>query len=127
MAISQEKVVEELKKQWKRLWQERINDKVRAEGIAINNYSLLFVEKGTIICATKDYKSLNLKEIINQHQISNPDRYISINPQIGGLTKFIKKHFSNKYSQINSRKNFYPFSKNENQHKRKNGRGWLHK
>ena len=50
--------VEELKKQWKTLWQERIEDKVRAEGISGKDYSKLFVERGTII--TVSYTHLTL-------------------------------------------------------------------
>ena len=36
---------ENLKSQWKDMWQERIDDKVRAEGIADKDYSMLFVEQ----------------------------------------------------------------------------------
>ena len=61
VSLSQKAVVEELKTQRKRLWQERLEDKVRAEGVAINDYSSLFVERGTVIRATKDYKALNLR------------------------------------------------------------------
>ena len=42
-------LVEELKIEWKRLWKERLDDKVRAEGIAKEDYSSLLVEKGTVI------------------------------------------------------------------------------
>ena len=42
-------LVEELKVEWKRLWQERFDDKVRAEGVAAGDYAKLFVDKGTAI------------------------------------------------------------------------------
>ena len=67
MSVDKE-VVEELKVQWKRLWLERVDDKVRAEGIAVQDYSSLFVDKGTVIHATRDFKALNFKEILEQHQ-----------------------------------------------------------
>ena len=35
--------VEELKRQWRLLWRERIDDKVRAEGISSKDFELLFV------------------------------------------------------------------------------------
>jgi len=36
---SDEKVVEGLRSEWKRLWTERVDDKVRAEGIASSDFS----------------------------------------------------------------------------------------
>ena len=73
---AQKEFVEELKAQWKRLWRERVDDKIRAEGVASCDYSSLFVEKGTIIHATRDYRALNFKEILLQNKIANADRYI---------------------------------------------------
>jgi len=46
----------ELKQRWGVLWRDRIDDRVRAEGIAGEDYDLLFVDRGTVIVATKDYK-----------------------------------------------------------------------
>ena len=61
---AQQEIINELKAQYKTLWWERIDDKVRAEGIANRDYSMLFVEKGTVIFATRDFKPLNFKEIL---------------------------------------------------------------
>ena len=127
MTLSQESLIEELKTQWKKLWQERLDDKVRAEGVALKDYSSLFVEKGTIIQATKDYKALNLREIIEKHQIQNPDRHISPNPQVGGLTKFIKMNILNKKLQKHNQKICASNKKNKKQQPKNGGRGWLHK
>jgi hypothetical protein len=90
VSLPQKELVEELKNQWKMLWQERLDDKVRAEGIAVNDYSSLFVDKGTVIHATRDFKALSFTEILEQNQIVNADRFIPPNPQVGGWTKFIK-------------------------------------
>ena len=90
MSLTQKEMAEALKIEWKKLWQERVDDKIRAEGIATADYCDLFVEKGTIIHASRDYKALNFKEILKQHQISNVDRFIAPDPQIGGWTKFIE-------------------------------------
>ena len=90
MTLQQKEMVEELRVQWKRLWQDRVDDKLRAEGIATADFCDLFVEKGTIIHATRDFKALNFKDILEQHHVENPDRYISPNPKIGGWTKFVK-------------------------------------
>ena len=68
MSVNQKEFVEELKIEWKRLWQERFDDGIRAEGIAVKGYDQLFVDKGTIINATRDFKALNFKEIFEEHQ-----------------------------------------------------------
>jgi len=67
MVLPQKEFVEELKVEWKRLWSERLDDKMRAEGIAVNNYGSLFIDKGTVIHATRDFKALNFKEILERH------------------------------------------------------------
>jgi hypothetical protein len=45
MSLSQKEMVDTLRIQWKRLWEERAEDKVRAEGIATADYCDLYVEK----------------------------------------------------------------------------------
>ena len=126
MSLNQKEMVEELKIQWKKLWQERVDDKVRAEGIAIDDYSKLFVEKGTIIHATRDFKALNFKEILEQHQIANADRFVPPSPQVGGWTKFIKTNIRSQRMQRNRRASLYCADKKEKQQPKKGGRGWLH-
>jgi hypothetical protein len=118
--------VEELKIQWKTLWSERVDDKVRAEGIAINDYSKLFVEKGTIIHATRDFKALSFREILMQNQVLNVDRFIPPSSQVGGWTKFIKTSITIQRPQRNRRALLYCEPKKEKQQSKKGGRGWLH-
>jgi hypothetical protein len=74
-SLNQKEVVEELKVQWKTLWQERFDDKLRAEDAATDDYSRLFVDKGTVIHATRDFKALNFKEILEQHKIANAEQF----------------------------------------------------
>ena len=126
MAIANKKLVEELRYQWKKLWQERVDDKLRAEGIATKDYSSLFVEKGTIIKATKDYKALNFSEIVENYKIVDLNRYICPLPGVGGWNKFIKtKVLPMKNSR--NRKYCLPVNgKKEKQQTKKGGRGWLH-
>ena len=59
MVLNQKELIDELRFEWKRLWNDRLNDKIRAEGIAVDDYSSLFIDKGTIIHATRDFKVLN--------------------------------------------------------------------
>ncbi len=120
-------MVEELKTSWKQLWHERLDDKVRAEGVATNDYATLFVEKGTIIHATRDFKALNFKEILERNQIANADRFIPLSPQVGGWTKFIKMNIISHGKGRNMRASFYSEEKKEKQQPKKGGRGWLHK
>ena len=126
MSIPQKEIVEELRIHWKKLWQERVDDKVRAEGVATADYCDLYVEKGTIIHATRAYKDLNFKEILEQHQIENTDRFIAPPPQIGGWTKFIKVNITNQRSERHRRADLYRDEKKERQQPKKGGRGWLH-
>jgi len=126
MSLTTKEMVEELKVQWKRLWQERVDDKIRAEGIATADYCDLFVEKGTIIHATKDYKALNFREILEQHQIAKVDMFILPNPQIGGWTKFIKLNITSQRVRKKRRAELYCAEKQQKQQRKKGGRGWLH-
>ena len=120
-------VVEEVKDQWKKLWRERIDDKMRAEGIANDDFSMLFIEKGTVICAARNFKMLNLKEILELHRLNNVDRIISPSPQVGGWGRFIRtKITSQKASGRVSEARQHLSDKKERQQLKKGGRGWLH-
>jgi hypothetical protein len=126
MSLSQKEMVDELKVYWKKLWQERLDDKVRAEGVATDDYLKLFVEKGTIIHATRDFKALNFKEILEQNQIANADRFVPPPPQVGGWTKFVKTNITSQRKRKNTRASLYREDKKEKQQPKKGGRGWLH-
>jgi len=126
MSLTQKELVEELKVQWKKLWNERVDDKVRAEGIAIEDYVKLFVEKGTIIHATRNFKALNFKEILEQNQIANAEQFVPPSPLVGGWTKFIRTSITIQRSQRNRRAQLYVEPKKEKQQPKKGGRGWLH-
>jgi hypothetical protein len=122
---AQKKLVEELKGEWKLMWSERFNDKVKAEGVSVANYTSLRVEQGTIIHATRDFKALNFKEILEQHKVEQPDRFIQPHPEVGGWNKFIKTKITN--TPIKKDKRIDDINvKNGRQQPKKNGRGWLH-
>ena len=99
MTLKQKEFVDELKVEWKRLWTERVDDRVRAEGIAVDDYSSLFIDKGTIIHATRDFKVLNFKDILEQHEVENAERYIPPNPSVGGWNKFVKDNIKKQPSK----------------------------
>ncbi len=127
MVVDQKELVEGLRLQWKRLWQERVDDKSRAEGMATADYQELFVEKGTVVHATRDFKALNFKEILEQHQVLNAERYIPPAPQVGGWNKFVKTNISSQRSNKKGRPNFYKEEQKDRQQSKKGGRGWLHR
>jgi hypothetical protein len=126
-AKASKEIVEELKEQWKRLWQERIDDKVRAEGIANGDYSKLFVEKGTVVYATKDFKPLIFREILELHKLVDIERIIAPNPQVGGWGKFIRTMIAARKpsSRVQQARQYLDDQKQKQQLK-KGGRGWLH-
>ena len=127
MVLPQKEFVEELKVEWKRLWSERVDDKVRAEGIAVDDYSSLFIDKGTVIHATRDFKALNFKDILEQHEVPNAQRYIPPSPTVGGWGKFVKDNITNQQPKKKKSAEFCSQEKAESKHLKKNGRGWLHK
>ena len=87
---AQKELVESLKIQWKLLWSERFNDKIRAEDVSIKDYTSLSVERGTVIHANRDFKSVTFKEILEQNLVENPERFVQPNAQTGGWSKFVR-------------------------------------
>ncbi len=125
---AQKELVEDLKVQWKSLWSERVDDHVRAEGIASSNYSMLFVEKGTVIHATRNFKALSFRDILEQNQVLNSERYVLPSPAVGGWGKFVKTQITGvscKRRRLD-REEYVPEVKGHG-HLKKGGRGWLHK
>lgn len=119
--------VDELRVVWKRLWWDRIDDKVRAEGVAREDYSSLFVDRGTVIMATRDFKPLDFVEVLERHKPSEVPNAIPPSPAIGGWGKFIRdsvrkqKRFTQRGRPVPSKA-----KRKENQQRKKGGRGWLH-
>ena len=87
----QKQIVESLKSEWNLMWSERFNDRPKAESISVDDYTYIGIERGTVIEATRDFKPLNFKEILQQHNVEKPDRFIQPDPSVGGWGKFIKK------------------------------------
>ncbi len=127
MDTDQKERVEELKTEWKRLWKERFDDHERAEGVAVTDYSSLFVDQGTIIHATRDFKALNFREILERHKVENADRFVQPSPRVGGWNKFIKSEITKQAPRRVKRASSYTPEKKETQQPKKGGRGWLHK
>jgi len=118
--------VDDVKVAWKLLWHSRIDDKVRAEGIASQDYSLLFVERGTVIVATRDFKPLSLKEILLLHRIQNVERVVPPHPSVGGWGKFARTVLNKQKRARRWEKPVPRRNRKKNLQVKKGGRGWLH-
>lgn len=122
------KLVDELKTQWKMLWRERIDDRIKAEGIANRDYSILFVERGLVVIASRDYKPPDFFEILQRHMSPEvTSAVVPPHPSVGGWRKFIR-NFINKPQQFTKRGRPIPSKPKciKRQQLKKGGRGWLH-
>ncbi len=123
---NQAEQIEELRVEWKHLWKDRFDDKIRAEGIANQDYPSLFLEKGTVILATRSFKLLTFKDILKEHGVIDVHRFVSPSAGVGGWGKFIKSSVIQ--SRSNNRRANRSFAEEKKpQQLRKGGRGWLHR
>lgn len=124
-------LVDDVRKEWKLLWRDRIDDKTRAEGMANRNFALLFVERGTVIIATRDFKLLDLKEILRAQKIENAERFIPPHPSVGGWGKFARTviNTQRRATRAQQLKDAVPrrVDRKRNLQLKKGGRGWLHR
>jgi hypothetical protein len=125
--VSNEKTVEELRAEWKSLWKERIDDKVRAEGVANGDYPSCFVERGTVIFATREFRLLSFRDVLEQNGVIDAHRFVPVDPRVGGWGKFIRKSITPQRSTRRIRRADYSFGETgKKQHLKKGGRGWVH-
>jgi len=125
--LAYKEITEELKAQWKSLWRNRIDDKVRAEGIADSDYSMLFVEKGTVIFATRKFRMLNLREIAEKHKVVDVNRLVQPSSSVGGWGKFIRTVIVGQRPVRRVRRAAPEVDEvKRRQQLKKGGRGWLH-
>jgi hypothetical protein len=118
--------VDELRTDWKDLWRNRLDDKVRAEGIAKNDYSKLFVEQGTVIMATRDFKPLEFFDIVKEYLELDAEKAVPLNATIGGWGKFIRNNVRKQKTTTRASR-YVPPKKapKKSQQQKKGGRGWL--
>jgi hypothetical protein len=126
--VAEEKeTVEMLKTEWRRLWRERIDDHVRAEGVANEDYSELFVERGTVILATRNFKLMDFKDVLERHGIVDFHRHVPADPRVGGWGKFIRTTITGQVLARRVRRAATCLAEpRQRQHLKKGGRGWLH-
>jgi len=119
-------LVDDVRKEWGQLWSNRIDDKVRAEGVANRDYLLLFVERGTVIVATRDFKPLDFKEILRTHKVWNAEQIVPPHPSMGGWGKFARTMLNKQRRARKWQGSVSCRTRKENLQPKKGGRGWLH-
>jgi hypothetical protein len=122
----QAKLVDELKVEWKSMWQEQFNDKVRAEGISVADYERLKISRGTVLHATRSCETPEFKDILEENLIDNPNRYIQPNNIDGGWKKFINTNITRGTFKTKQAVESVAPSKPVSKQPKKGGRGWLH-
>ena len=117
--------VDDLRTDWKHLWRNRVDDKLRAEGIAKTDYSKLFIEQGTVIMATRDFKILDFFDIVQEYLELDAAKAVPPNSTIGGWGKFVRTNIRKQRKPTRRYAPPKPAPK-KGQQQKKGGRGWLH-
>ena len=118
-----EELRRDLREAWASLWRFKYDDPIAAEGVSITDFPRLFVEGGEIMYATKDYKPISFREVLEKYFSSEDLNRISIDPRVGGWKKFSRTYFPAKQTRRERPK----FKVDMTQHQRKGGYGWLNK
>ena len=108
------------------MWHNRLDDRVRAEGIAKEDYNLLSIDRGTVIIATRKFKPLDYYELLQRQKGPTSNEIIPPNPTVGGWRKFIKTTITQ--PDLTKHRRQIPTKPNKHlgQQPKKGGRGWLH-
>lgn len=114
-----EVLLEDVIEEWRALWRDRCDDKVKAEAIANRDFSLLRIDKGTVIAAPRAVRPLDLRSIIK-------DRATDPHPSAGGWRKFARTSLLEQSRGRVQKRNSLRVRKSIRQRK-KGGRGWLHR
>jgi hypothetical protein len=110
-----------LKADWAELWRDKRDDEVRAEGFSVRDFERLYVERGEVVVATRDFKPLNFGEILERHLGSDYAGRVALDPRVGGWEKFARTFFpSERVKRERPRVRADP-----SQPQRKGGAGWL--
>lgn len=115
-----------LKNEWVDLWTNKYSDAMAAEGISVKDYSLLEVESGEVIHATRDFKPLSFHDVLEKHVGRDFAERVDIDPKTGGWRKFAKDMFPVKRGKDIAH-NGHIIKHDLSQHTRKGGAGWRNK
>jgi hypothetical protein len=114
-----------LKEEWGNLWRELFDDRVRAEGVSVREYPLLFVGRGHVVFASRDVRTVSFSETLeywdSQGFVYSPD------PAFGGWNKFFRTELRKQaHSRVREFGERQAKNGRSNGQLKKGGRGWLH-
>ncbi len=112
-----------LKIEWADLWKSKFDDEIIAEGISLRDYSLLDVDKGEIIHASRDYKPLKFREILEKNLGGEAAERVDVDPHVGGWKRFARENLPKREKKTARGAPKIPFDLSQQQ--RKGGSGWL--
>ena len=115
-----------LKIEWADLWKYKQDDEIQAEGVSVKDYSLLFVDSGEVIHATRDFKPVSFREVLERHVGSEDASRVDMDPRVGGWRKFARQNFPVKGGKRVERRGA-GIKWDLSQHQRKGGAGWRNK
>ncbi len=120
--------INELKQEWKLMWVSRFDDKVRAESIADKTYDRLFMERGTVLFATRDCRPFEFRDILEKYMSSYEIDFVVTNPARGGVRKFIRDYITpaNKSMDKSGRAALAEKDAFKKRKVKEGGKGWLH-
>lgn len=120
--VKAQELRKELKAEWSELWRTKLRDQVVAEKMSSKDYQRLFVDKGEVIYATRRFKPLSFREILEKHVGSETASRVSPDPSVGGWRRFAKEQIEREPRRERMR----PKVKADlDQQQRKGGSGWL--
>jgi hypothetical protein len=122
--VEKDEFYKRLKKEWKLMWTERFDDAVKAEGIVTSDYPLLFMDRGSVIFASRDARTPNFKEITEFWQAQG--LVYAPSPAFGGWGRFMRTQIKGVRNSRASASNLKSNLTRDKQQMRKDSKGWLH-
>jgi len=123
-AIDRRRYIADVKAEWHKMWERRLEDDEIAEAIADKDYALLFVEKGLVLFASRACRPPRLEEILKAHGLR--DTLVDSPPSIGGWGRFIRTTLSSQMPRRPKAAKPEAVDPRSSLQLKKGGRGWLH-
>ncbi len=123
--VERDAFLAEVRVEWTQMWQDRFDDKDRAESVSVDVYPLVLVSRGEVISASRDAKMPSLRDIVDYWTAKG--KAYSPPPSVGGWRKFARKELMKHHSREADPKRLCRRREVETQPMRKGGRGWLHR
>jgi hypothetical protein len=119
-------LLEDVIEEWRALWRDRCDDKVKAEAMANRDFPLLRIERGTVIAAPRAFKPLDLRSILKRHEADDVGSDVPTYPSMGGWGKFARAVLIKQSRARAGKRSLKKRSLERHVQRKKGGRGWLH-